>query len=216
MSNGNHGRIRVKMCGTMSMEDAQVAVTLGVDALGFIFAPKSPRCIGTEAAAEIIANLPLFVDRVGVFVNVSIEEIADHARAGLSYLQLHGSESPEFCREIQKELKNCKLLKAFRVGPESNAKEFGEYNDCVDGFLLDTYVKGVSGGTGQIFDWSLIPKLHLQKPFLLAGGLSPDNVEEAIQTVSPFGIDINSGVESAPGVKDHGKLERLIKLVRQA
>lgn len=205
----------MKMCGTTRHEDAHFAVRLGIDALGFIFAEKSPRNIEVKCAARIIETLPPFIDRVGVFVDAPYEKIIDCAAAGLSYLQLHGMESVEYCEAIKEKLPFCKILKAFRVGPQSRAADFAVYNNCVDGFLLDTYQKGVSGGTGKTFDWSIIKTLDLEKTFLLAGGLSPDNVLNAIEAVRPFGLDINSGVEVSPGVKDHGKLERLMRLVRE-
>jgi phosphoribosylanthranilate isomerase len=208
-------RTRVKMCGTTRLEDAQAAVCYGVDALGFIFYAKSPRYISLEQAAEIIKQLPPLVDRVGVFVNASIEEVAMAAGAGLSYLQLHGNESPEYCRDIRKQLPFCGIIKAFRVGEESRPEDFTPYNECVDAFLLDTYVQGASGGTGKVFDWSIIESLKLKRPIFLAGGLSSGNVVNAISEVRPFAVDINSGVESQPGVKDHLRLGNLLQLVYQ-
>jgi len=209
-------RTRVKMCGTTRLEDALCAVGLGVDALGFIFYHKSPRNISPAKVSEIIKNLPPFIDCVGVFVNSSATEIQSVAEAGLSYLQLHGEESPKFCREIKAQLPFHKIFKAFRVGSESSAADFSLYNECVDGFLLDTYVKGESGGTGLSFDWSIIEKLELQKPFLLAGGLSVENVSEAIGAVAPYALDVNSGVESAPGVKDHAKIRKFMDIVEKS
>lgn len=204
------------MCGTTRLEDALMAVDGGVDALGFIFYDKSPRYISPEKAAKIINELPPFVDRVGVFVNATIDELVAAAAAGLSVLQLHGNESVEYCLEIRQKLPFCSLIKAFRVGKESRPDDFTPYNVCVDAFLLDTYVQGASGGTGQIFDWSIIKQLQLHRPILLAGGLSPENVLAAITEVQPYAVDINSGVESQPGVKDHARLNKLLQLVCQA
>ncbi len=209
-------RTRVKMCGTTCLEDALAAVRYGVDALGFIFYTKSSRYISPEQAAEIIKKLPPLVDRVGVFVNAPIEEIALAAGLGLSYLQLHGNESVEYCRQIRQQLPFCGIIKAFRVGDESRPEDFTPYDDCVDAFLLDTYVQGEKGGTGKAFDWSIIERLKLQRPIFLAGGLSPENVASAITEVHPFAVDINSGVESQPGVKDHARLRNLLQLVCQA
>ncbi len=209
-------RTRVKMCGTTHLEDALAAVRYGVDALGFIFYAKSSRYISPEQAAEIIKKLPPLVDRVGVFVNAPIEEIALAAGLGLSYLQLHGNESVEYCRQIRQQLPFCGIIKAFRVGDESRPEDFTPYDDCVDAFLLDTYVQGEKGGTGKAFDWSIIERLKLQRPIFLAGGLSPENVASAITEVHPFAVDINSGVESQPGVKDHARLRNLLQLVCQA
>ncbi len=203
------------MCGTTRLEDALMAVDGGVDALGFIFYDKSPRYISPEKAAKIINELPPFIDRVGVFVNATIDELVAAAAAGLSVLQLHGNESVEYCLEIHQKLPFCSLIKAFRVGKESRPDDFTPYNGCVDAFLLDTYVQGASGGTGQIFDWSIIKQLQLHRPILLAGGLSPENVLAAITEVQPYAVDINSGVESQPGVKDHARLKNLLQLVYQ-
>jgi phosphoribosylanthranilate isomerase len=203
------------MCGTTRLEDALAAVECGVDALGFIFYSKSPRYVAPENAARIINRLPPFVDRVGVFVNATIDEVITAAGAGLSALQLHGNESVEYCREMRLKLPFCRLIKAFRVGQESRSDHFTPYNGVVDAFLLDTYVQGASGGTGQVFDWSIIERLRLQRPILLAGGLSPENVLAAITAAHPYAVDINSGVESQPGIKDHARLKNLLRLVYQ-
>lgn len=202
-------RTRIKMCGTTRYEDAQFAVDLGVDALGFIFVEKSPRYISPEDARQITELLPPFVTRVGVFVDErlqDIEEIVDYL--GLNAVQLHGSESPEFCRETGRELRSCAVMKAFRVGDRTSEADFRPYKDSVHGFVLDTYVKSVEGGTGQCFNWHLLEKLELKKPFILAGGLCPDNIDQALEIASPFAVDVNSGVESEPGVKDHDLLRK--------
>jgi phosphoribosylanthranilate isomerase len=215
MKTGTAQRTRVKMCGTTRIEDALAAVRFGVDALGFIFYAKSPRYISPVDAAEIIKKLPPLIDRVGVFVNAPIEEVVAAAGAGLSYLQLHGNESVEYCLDIRQRLPFCGIIKAFRVGEESRREDFTPYNECVDAFLLDTYVQGAKGGTGKVFDWSIIERLKLQRPIFLAGGLSSDNVVSAISEVQPFAVDINSGVESQPGIKDHARLAELLQLVFQ-
>ncbi len=203
------------MCGTTRPEDALAAVHYGVDALGFIFYAKSPRFISTDKAALIIKKLPPLIDKVGVFVNASMKEVIATAGAGLSCLQLHGNESVDYCREIRQQLPSCGIIKAFRVSEESHVGDFTPYDECVDAFLLDTYVQGASGGTGRVFDWSIIERLQLQRPIFLAGGLTPENVLSAISEVQPFAVDINSGVESQPGVKDHARLKNLLKLVYQ-
>jgi len=209
-------RTRVKMCGTTRQEDAMAAVRFGVDALGFIFYPKSPRFISSENMARIVEQLPPLIDRVGVFVNAPLKEVIATAEVGLSYLQLHGDESVDYCRELRQHLPSCGIIKAFRVGEKSREADFTPYDDCVDAFLLDTYVSGESGGTGKIFDWSIIEQLKLRQPIFLAGGLNPDNVQQAIAEVQPFAVDINSGVESEPGVKDHSRLMKLMQLVQQS
>jgi phosphoribosylanthranilate isomerase len=215
MKTGTAQRTRVKMCGTTRIEDALAAVRFGVDALGFIFYAKSPRYISPVDAAEIIKKLPPLIDRVGVFVNAPIEEVVAAAGAGLSYLQLHGNESVEYCLDIRQRLPFCGIIKAFRVGEESRREDFTPYNECADAFLLDTYVQGAKGGTGKVFDWSIIERLKLQRPVFLAGGLSSENVVNAIHEVQPFAVDINSGVESQPGIKDHARLAELLQLVFQ-
>ncbi|GAB6193357.1 phosphoribosylanthranilate isomerase [Desulfocastanea catecholica] len=208
-------RTRVKVCGTTRLEDALVAADCGADALGFIFYSKSPRAIAPEKAAQIIKQLPPFVDRVGVFVNATIDEVVAVAATGLSALQLHGNESVDYCWALRQKLPCCSLIKAIRVGAESRPDDFAAYHACVDAFLLDTYVQGERGGTGRIFDWSIIEQLQLHGPILLAGGLSPENVLAAISAVHPYAVDINSGVESHPGVKDHARLKNLLQLVYQ-
>jgi phosphoribosylanthranilate isomerase len=203
-------RIRIKMCGTTRLEDALAAASLGVDALGFIFYGKSPRFVEAVAAETIIESLPPFLDRVGVFVDESIKDVLEKQLIGLSYLQLHGKETPGYCRELKEKLPHCGIIKAFRVGPDTSPAEFSSYNEVVDAFLLDTYVQGEPGGTGKCFDWTLIEKLQLNRPIILAGGLNVENIQAAVATARPYAVDINSGVESAPGIKDHTLLAEAI------
>jgi phosphoribosylanthranilate isomerase len=210
-------RTRIKMCGTTSIADARAAVHSGVDALGFIFVGKSPRNISTANAREIVACLPPFVDPVGVFIDRDMQDVAEIVReVGLSYVQLHGEEDPAYCKQITRMVTPCKVIKAFRVSEESREADFSKYHDVVRGFLLDTYIKGQAGGTGRTFDWHLIEDLNLQRPFILAGGLRPGNILKAIRMVRPFGVDVNSGVEVSPGIKDHMKLQELTVQVRLA
>jgi phosphoribosylanthranilate isomerase len=207
------GRTRVKICGMTRIEDALFAIRHGVDALGFIFYYKSPRCIETPAARKIIASLPPFIDKVGVFVNAGIKEVVDTASIGLTAIQLHGDESPDYCSQLRQLLPCQTIIKAFRVGSDSRRDEFAVYNEVVDAFLLDTYVAGSKGGTGEIFDWSIIDNLQLQRPVLLAGGLDPENIKEAIEVAHPYCLDVNSGVEVSPGVKDHKKISELMSML---
>jgi len=209
-------RTRVKVCGTTNADDAMLAAELGVDALGFIFFPKSPRNIAFTDAAAIIRNLPILIDRVGVFVNPTLDMVREGVSTGLSVLQLHGTEPPELCRELKTIYPGCRIIKAFRVGDQTQAVEFTPYASVVDAYLLDTYVKGSEGGTGLVFDWSIIKKLDLQLPFLLAGGLNVDNISEAVCNVNPYAVDVNSGIESAPGKKDHNALRQLMHKIAQA
>jgi phosphoribosylanthranilate isomerase len=212
-----NARTRIKICGTTTIGDAREAVSAGADALGFIFTAKSSRNISVDKAREIVAGLPPFVDPVGVFVDRDMREMAEIVReVGLSYVQLHGAEDPDYCRRFAQMAAPCKVIKAFRVGPESREADFTKYNDVVMGFLLDTYVKGQAGGTGLTFDWHLIESFKLQRPVILAGGLGPGNIREAIRTVRPFAVDVVSGIEASPGVKDHIKLHELVSRVRMA
>lgn len=212
-----YGRTRVKVCGITTMKDAKAAVDSGVDAIGFIFVESSPRYIPPEVARKITKKLPAFVQIVGVFMDqdpVEVEEIIEYCR--LTCVQLHGSESPEYCRKLGKAAPPCKIVKAFRVGRQTTAAHFEGYGKYVSGYLLDTYVDGQEGGTGKAFDWSIIEALDLTMPIILAGGLTPDNVAEGIAAVRPFSVDVNSGVEKKPGEKDHKKLQALMRQVAYA
>jgi len=208
-------RIRIKICGMTRLADAFCAVEAGVDALGFIFYDKSPRAIEPLAARPIIEQLPPFVDAVGVFVNEELRRVAETVReCGLGYVQLHGAESPAYCRELAALIAPCRVLKAIRVGDQTSAGEVAPYHDVVGGYLLDTYQKNAVGGTGQTFDWTLIDRLQLNKPFLLAGGLDTNNIREALERVCPYGVDANSGLEDEPGVKNHESIHQFIAAVR--
>jgi phosphoribosylanthranilate isomerase len=209
-------RTRIKMCGTTHGEDALKAVELGVDAIGFIFAAKSPRYIAPETARTITKALPPFISATGVFVNEKLQDIVEIAHyLGLKALQLHGKESPSFCAKLARALPSATVVKAFRVGPHCTASDFTPYNDAVGGFLLDTYVPDQDGGTGIAFDWHVLSSLQLQKPCILAGGLSPENIRTALKVARPYGVDVNSGVEYRPGVKDHARLARFVTHVRE-
>ena len=210
-------RTRVKMCGVTSLADAEEAIRAGVDALGFIFVESSPRHIEPEKARQIIAGLPPFVHFVGVFVDkdgAGVQEIVKYC--GLSCVQLHGGETAEYCSRLAADVSPCKIIKAVRVGSHSVPTDFAPYRDIVQGFLLDTHAADKAGGTGKTFDWGIIDSLSLTRPIILAGGLTPENVGAAIAGVRPFAIDINSGVEKRPGVKDYGKLHALLREVRKA
>ena len=211
------GRTRIKMCGITNSYDAEEGVLVGVDALGFIFVDASPRHVSPELARGIIAGLPPFVDCVGVFVDRDPDEVKEIiVSCGLSHVQLHGSEDPSYCDALARSAAPCKVIKAFRVGGETEANLFTPYNDVVQGFLLDTYSKGIAGGTGMAFDWRIIDRLRLQSPLILAGGLGPENVREAIRLVRPFAIDVNSGVEWTPGMKNAEKVHAFMEQVRLA
>ena len=211
------GRVRIKVCGMTRLEDALCAAEAGADAVGFIFYRKSKRYIDPEKARHIIDRLPPFIDTVGVFVDTKreeVEEIIQFCRLG--YAQLHGSESPKYCERLTRFASPCQVIKAFRVSPETAAAEFEPYAPHVKAFLLDTYDKYAVGGTGKSFDWSIIEQLNLARPFILAGGLHAGNVTEAVQTARPTILDVNSGVETRAGIKDHQLIREFVRTVRSA
>ncbi|MCZ6778022.1 MAG: phosphoribosylanthranilate isomerase [Acidobacteria bacterium] len=193
-------RTRVKVCGITRLEDATLACDLGADALGFIFAPESPRCIQISAAREIIRTLPPFVTPVAVVVNPKAEDLARLvAESGTRVIQFHGEEEPAFCRQM-----GSSWYKAFRVGAGFRPEDVDLYD--APWCLLDGHVDGTRGGTGQTFDWSIAEAVRQQRRFILAGGIGPENIAEAVSRAAPDAIDLNSGVESEPGVKDAERL----------
>jgi phosphoribosylanthranilate isomerase len=205
-------RTRIKVCGITDRADLVHAVSAGVDGLGFIFAKNSPRWVEPEKARELIKSVPPFVDVVGVFVNEDPDVVTDIIRyCGLTMVQLHGQENIDYCR-----LMPVRILKSFAVNSDSDGSEMAVYSGVAAGYLLDTYHKSMAGGTGQIFDWNLIDGLRIPGPVFLAGGLGPENVGAAINAVHPFAVDINSGVETSPGCKDHAKITALVEAVRLA
>ncbi len=202
--------VRVKVCGTTRLKDALLAVECGADAIGFIFYKKSPRCVTLKTAKEICSKLPPFVHRVGVFVNETAETVNRIAgRCGLDAVQLHGDESPAFCKKIRH-----RVIKAIRVQNAGSLKGLSNYT--VDGFLLDTFKEDQWGGTGKVFDWTLAQRAKRYGPVIIAGGLNPRNVKEAIRQVQPYGVDVSSGVEQSPGKKDPKKLKAFLKAVRES
>jgi phosphoribosylanthranilate isomerase len=204
--------MKVKVCGITRYEDAVMALEQGVDALGFNFFPSSPRYVDPAGASSIIRRLPPFAATVGLFVNVPEPgEVAEIARlAGVRILQLHGDETPEYCRKLA----DWTLIKAVRVGESGIPEGLAEYP--VQAFLLDVKDEALFGGTGRCFDWNLTKGMRLSYPIVLAGGLRPDNVRQAIRVVAPYGVDVCSGVESAPGKKDAAKLIEFMNEVRHA
>jgi phosphoribosylanthranilate isomerase len=196
--------MRVKICGITNSEDALAAVEYGADALGFVFA-KSPRQITKEQARDIIENLPPFVSPVGVFVDEQIDTLKEICGfCGIHTVQLHGNESPLYLNDF----KGYKIIKAFRVKDEDDLKPLANYKPHA--FLLDSYVKGVMGGTGLTFNWEIARKAHKYGTIILSGGLTPENVKEAIQVVKPHAVDVSSGVESSPGKKDKLLMKRFV------
>lgn len=201
---------RIKICGITNIDDALMAIDAGADALGFNFVPNTPRYLkDTKAAAKIIEQLPPFITTVGLFVNADAEVIQGTAdECHLDMLQLHGEESPQFCQSL-----NHRIIKAVRIKNESSVSHLSDYR--VSGYLLDTYVKGVLGGTGVAFDWQLAVKAKQYGQIILAGGLDPDNVASAVEQVRPYGVDVSSGVEASPGRKDPVKVRAFIQNVKE-
>ena len=202
--------INIKICGITRFEDAAEAVKLGANALGFIFT-SSPRQISPEKARDIIGSLPPFVKSVGVFVNESPATIRDITDlCGLDLVQLHGDESPNLCKEFMPY-----TMKALRIKDDSIIPSIESYRGKVRALLLDTYVKNKPGGTGKTFDWDLAVKIKtFNIPIILSGGLGPNNIKDAIKTVRPYGVDINSGVEESPGKKNHTLLKTLFERLK--
>jgi phosphoribosylanthranilate isomerase len=204
--------VRVKICGITNAEDAAAAVAAGADALGFVFHAKSPRAVEPAVVKRIVAGLPPFVLPLGVFVNEEAKRVRDIMDdCGLALAQLHGDESAAYC-----ELLGRPALKALRLrGPESllSLAEF-KGRAGIRGFVLDAYAETAYGGTGAVADWSLAAMVSQTVPVLLAGGLTPDNVREAILAVKPYGVDVSSGVEAAPGRKDHGKIQAFVRAAK--
>jgi phosphoribosylanthranilate isomerase len=200
-----------KICGITRPEDALAAARAGAHAIGLMFYAKSPRHVTPARAAEIIRVLPPFVTTVGVFVDASAEEVrAALAEAPVGLLQFHGDETPEFCRQFKRP-----YVKAVRMKPGVDLLQYArDYHDA-KALLLDNYVEGLHGGSGVAFDWSLIPR-GLPLPVILSGGLTPENVMEAVRSVRPGAVDVSSGVESAKGVKDAQKIAAFIRGVRNA
>jgi phosphoribosylanthranilate isomerase len=202
--------IKIKICGITNLEDAEKAVELGADALGFIFS-KSPRRVDAEIATEIIKALPPFITTVGVFVNESMDVVKHIASVcRLNVLQFHGDELPEFCSLFGR-----KIIKSFRVKNPDDLSMLPGYKGIVSAYLLDSRVKGKRGGTGEIFDWELAKIAIPYGRVILAGGLTPENVVEAIKAVNPYAVDVSTGVESAPGKKDFEKMKRFVEAVRR-
>lgn len=201
--------VRSKICGITRIEDALAAVAAGADAIGFVFYAKSPRAVSAGQARAIIAALPPFVTTVGLFVNASACELNETLDAvPLDLLQFHGDETAEQCEGFHRP-----YIKALRVKAGDDIAAACAAYKSASGILLDAYVEGIPGGTGQAFDWSLIPQ-DLNTPIILAGGLTVDNVAEAIARVKPYAVDVSGGVEKSKGIKDHVKIQAFMKTVR--
>ncbi|HTN51770.1 MAG TPA: phosphoribosylanthranilate isomerase [Anaeromyxobacter sp.] len=200
---------RIKICGITRLEDALLAASLGADAVGFNFWPGSKRYLAPAAARPLVAALPAGIRAFGVFVNPSRETVLDAvARSGVGTVQLHGDEEPALCMGL-----GVPVVKAIRVSGRGSLTALVSYE--VEAFLLDADSSGF-GGSGARFDWTVAAEVARELPVWLAGGLTPENVAAAIRTVRPLGVDVASGVEAAPGVKDPAKLRKFIEAARQA
>ena len=200
---------RIKFCGMTQIQDVQYAIDLGVDALGFVFVAKSPRNLKIAQAKKLVEKIPPFVVKVGLFMNAEtadIQKVLNHVR--LDLLQFHGEEDEEFCKQFK-----FPYLKAIPMGSTSSAANFCLDFPSATGLVLDSHAAGGMGGSGEKFAWSKIPK-DIPQPIILAGGLTPDNVAEAVRIIRPYAVDVSSGIEASKGIKDLVKMEHFIKEVR--
>lgn len=203
-------RTRVKICGITNAKDAKAAVESGADALGFIFYGKSPRFIEPKKAAEIIKALPPFVTAVGVFVDETLEGIKKAvSESGATCVQLHGVETPEFCDSV-----GGSVIKAFRIKGPEDLDTIRRYR--AGAYLLDAFKAGVPGGTGKTFDWEIALEAKKLGRIILSGGLNPGNVLDAVRHVNPYAVDVSSGVEKSPGIKDPGLVRKFIEELKKA
>lgn len=204
-------RTRVKICGITNVNDAWAAVDGGADAIGLVFYEPSPRAVTIDQASAIAAAVPAFVSVVALFVNAQaklVEQVMQSVKPSL--LQFHGDESAAECESYKQD-----FIKAIRVNGETNLIQYADDYKSAKGLLLDAYTKGIPGGTGQSFDWALIPE-RLPMPVILAGGLDASNVGQAVAQVKPFAVDVSGGVEQSKGIKDATKINAFIQQVKQA
>jgi len=203
--------VRIKICGITRVEDAVAAADLGADAIGLVFYERSPRRVTADQASEIVAALPPFVTTVGLFVDAAAHEVERVlARVPLDLLQFHGDEPAVYCAAFARP-----YIKALRMRPELILAQAADEYATARGILLDTFVEGVPGGTGQTFTWSPVPDA-VKMPIILAGGLNATNVAEAIATVRPWAVDVSGGVEATKGVKDAALMAAFVEAVRDA
>ena len=214
--------LRVKICGLKKAEQARVIVELGADALGFICVSQSPRYVAPDQIQQVIAALPAHTRRghppatIGVFADASLSKIMTTVQqTGLTGVQLHGQESVDFCRALKTAMPGVELIKALRIRDRDVLTTALDYEQIVDGLLLDAYAPTALGGTGHTWDWSLVHQFQPKCPWFLAGGLTVDNVIPAIQDLNPPGIDLSSGVELAPGDKDLQRVWQLFHALEQ-
>lgn len=206
--------LKVKICGITSLEDAIAAVEAGADALGFVFHRESPRRVAPDIVRQIVAQLPPLVLPVGVFVNEDAKVVRDVMdQCALALAQIHGDESPSYCREVGRP-----VLRAIRLRDRAGLADMAGYQEqaCVRGFVVDAYSEQAFGGTGERVDWALAAEAARTSRVLLAGGLTPENVQEAVIRVRPYGVDVSSGVEARPGMKDRAKVMAFVRAAKLA
>ncbi len=202
--------VKIKICGITNIDDALACTEAGADALGFNFYRKSPRFVEPAKAAEIITQLPPFVTPVALFVNEREEKIRDiQFTTGIKVLQFQGDERPDFCERF-----STRVIKVFQIKDKESLKHMSHYR--VNAYLLDSYKEGLHGGTGTTFDWHLAVVAKTFGKVILAGGLTPENVGEAVKLVQPYAVDVASGVEKETGVKDHARIRKFVSEVRKA
>jgi phosphoribosylanthranilate isomerase len=200
---------KVKLCGTTRLEDAELAVELGAWAIGFILWPGSKRHAEPGVAAGIARAVRRRVELVGVFVNQPLDDVEAAADAiGLTHVQLHGDEGPSFCAAVR-ERTGCRVIKALRIGSAADLRDAARFH--TDFHLLDSSVRGLRGGSGQTWDWELAAQRRSDAPVILSGGLTPENVADGIAAVRPYAVDVASGVETSPGVKDRARVEAFVR-----
>ncbi len=206
---------RIKICGLTSPEDGEHAVDAGAWAIGLVFWPGSPRAVSLGRAAEIAAPLRRRAELVGVFVNATLDEVVGTAEAvGLTWVQLHGDEGPSFCEAVARRA-GVKVVKAARVRAKADVQAIDAFRN-VDAHLLDAFRAGEPGGTGETFEWALASERRSDLPLMLAGGLTPENVAAGIERTRPWAVDVSSGVEASPGIKDPERVEAFVTAVRAA
>ena len=208
--------MRIKICGITDPKQGQAIADSGATDLGFICVASSPRYISPSEIQGIVKQLPARVGKVGVFAGANLSEVVQVTKkAHLTTVQLHGNETPEFCQEFRQKLPNIEIIKAFRLKNADSLSQLAAYSECVDTILLDAYHPQQLGGTGKTLDWSTLKANIPALPWFLAGGLSPDNITQALSYVKPDGIDLSSGVERSPGNKDLTKVAKLFQVLSQ-
>ena len=202
--------VKVKMCGITNQEDLGKAVFYGAWAVGFVFHKKSPRYVSPSKARKLVEEMPPFITPVGVFVNLKERAVRDILKfTRINTVQFHGDEEPAYCKRF----KEYKQIKAFRVSQDFNIKMVSKYK--VDAYLFDTYQDAVFGGTGKIFNWDVIKGVKFDKPVILSGGLTAENAKEGVEAVKPYAVDVSSGMEKAPGIKDPKKIRAFMDALKE-